>query len=92
MALAESESHALAGALPNGEAFTTQRPRHQAPSLVMFKLLALFDRYHNIRGPQEARHDREEAGPTRRISSLYLVSLWYHNPIFFPPQLFASCP
>ena len=25
------------------------------------KLLALFDRYHNIRGPEEARHDREEA-------------------------------
>ena len=27
----------------------------------MLKLLALYDRYHNIRGPQEARHDREEA-------------------------------
>jgi hypothetical protein len=27
----------------------------------MLKLLALFDRYHNIRGSQEARHDREEA-------------------------------
>ena len=27
----------------------------------MLKLLALYDRYHNIRGPQGARHDREEA-------------------------------
>ena len=27
----------------------------------MLKLLALFDRYHNVRGPHEARHDREEA-------------------------------
>ena len=27
----------------------------------MLKLLALYDRYHNIRGPEEARHDREEA-------------------------------
>jgi hypothetical protein len=29
-------------------------------ALVMLKLLALADRY-NIRGPKEARHDREEA-------------------------------
>ena len=27
----------------------------------MLKLLALVDRYHNVRGPHEARHDREEA-------------------------------
>jgi len=27
----------------------------------MLKLLALDDRYRNIRGPEEARHDREEA-------------------------------
>ena len=27
----------------------------------MLKLLALDDRYRNIRGPAEARHDREEA-------------------------------
>ena len=30
-------------------------------ALVMLKLLALDDRYRNIRGPAEARHDREEA-------------------------------
>jgi hypothetical protein len=29
--------------------------------LVLLKLLALSDRYSNIRGPREARHDREEA-------------------------------
>ena len=33
-------------------------PRPQA--LVMLKLQARYDRYHNIRGPQEARHDRED--------------------------------
>jgi hypothetical protein len=27
----------------------------------MLKVRALYDRYHNIPGPQEARHDREEA-------------------------------
>jgi hypothetical protein len=28
---------------------------------MMLKLLALYDRCHNIRGPEEARHAREEA-------------------------------
>jgi len=61
IALVESESHALQGTLPNGEAFTTYVRVTTPHALVMLKLLALFDRYHNIRGPQEARHDREEA-------------------------------
>jgi len=34
--------------------------RIRAPSVSPAKL-ALYDRYHNIRGPEEARHDREEA-------------------------------
>jgi hypothetical protein len=33
----------------------------QPHALVMLKLLALADRYSNIRGAKEARHDREEA-------------------------------
>lgn len=61
IALTESESHALGGRLPNGEAFTTNVRVTKPHALVMLKLLALFDRYHNIRGAQEARHDREEA-------------------------------
>lgn len=61
IALAESESHALAGTLPNGEAFTANVRVTKPHALVMLKLLALFDRYHNIRGPEEAHHDREEA-------------------------------
>jgi Nucleotidyl transferase AbiEii toxin, Type IV TA system len=61
IALAESESHALQGTLPNGEAFSTYVRVTTPHALVMLKLLALFDRYHNIRGPQGARHDREEA-------------------------------
>jgi hypothetical protein len=61
IALVESESHPLGGTLPNGEAFTTNVHVTKPHALVMLKLLALFDSYHNIRGPQEARHDREEA-------------------------------
>jgi len=61
IALVESESHALQGTLPTGEAFNTYVRVTTPHALVMLKLLALFDRYHNIRGPQEARHDREEA-------------------------------
>jgi len=61
IALVESKSHVLGGALPNGEAFTTNARVIKPHALVMLKLLALFDRYHNVRGPQEARHDREEA-------------------------------
>jgi len=61
IALAESDEYLLEGRLPNGN-LQTARVRVTRPNaLVMLKLLALYDRYHNIRGPQEARHDREEA-------------------------------
>lgn len=61
IALAESDLHALEGRLPNGEQFVAQLRVTRPHALVMLKLLALKDRYHNIRGPLEARHDREEA-------------------------------
>jgi hypothetical protein len=38
----------------------------------MLKLLALFERYHNIRGPEEARHDREE-GQTHAADIVAIV-------------------
>jgi len=47
--------------LPDGEPYATRVRVTRPHALVMLKLLALFDRYHNIRGPEEARHDREEA-------------------------------
>jgi hypothetical protein len=61
IALAESDLHALEGRLPNGEQFATRLRVTRPHALVMLKLLALKDRYNNLRGPREARHDREEA-------------------------------
>jgi hypothetical protein len=58
IALAESDDYPLEGTLPDGAAPYTAKVRVTRPhALVMLKLLALYDRYHNIRGPQEARHD-----------------------------------
>ena len=61
IALAESEVHQMAGRLPNGTEFTARVRVTKPHALVMLKLLALDDRYRNIRGPAEAKHDREEA-------------------------------
>jgi hypothetical protein len=61
IALAQSDRHSISGKLPNGDDFTAQIRVTAPHALVMLKLLALSDRYSNIRGPKEARHDREEA-------------------------------
>lgn len=61
IAIAESRIYELTGTLPNGSAFSAPIRVTKPHALVMLKLLALDDRYHNIRGPAEARHDREEA-------------------------------
>jgi Nucleotidyltransferase len=61
IALAESSMYELNGALPDGSASSAPIRVTKPHALVMLKLLALDDRYRNIRGPAEARHDREEA-------------------------------
>lgn len=61
IALHESELHAISGKLPSGEECEVRIRVTQPHALVMLKLLALADRYANVRGPKEARHDREEA-------------------------------
>ncbi len=61
IAVAESEIYQLAGRLPDGCEFAASVRVTKPHALVMLKLLALDDRYRNIRGPAEARHDREEA-------------------------------
>lgn len=61
IALAESDVHNLVGRLPNGEVYSANVRVTRPHALVMLKLLALYDRYNNIRGPEQARHDREEA-------------------------------
>ena len=61
IALAESDIHAISGKLPNGTPHTANVRVTRPHALVMLKLLALRDRYNNVRGSKEARHDREEA-------------------------------
>jgi len=61
IAVAESTLEPLEGKLPGGEPFSAQVRVTKPHALAMLKALALRDRYDNIRGPREARHDREEA-------------------------------
>lgn len=61
IAILESETWSLSGKLPNGSPFTAAIRVIKSHALVMLKLLALDDRYRNIRGLREAGHDREEA-------------------------------
>jgi hypothetical protein len=57
----QSDPWTISGNLPDANLFTGQIRVTRPHALVMLKLLALADRYNNIRGPKEARHDREEA-------------------------------
>lgn len=59
--LRESFNELLRGNLPSGISVEANIRIIQPQALVMLKLLAMDDRYWNIRGPKEARHDREEA-------------------------------
>jgi hypothetical protein len=61
IALAESATYPISGRLPDGSPFETSIRVTKPHALVMLKLLALDDRYRNIRRPAEARHDRDEA-------------------------------
>jgi hypothetical protein len=61
IALAQSDPHTISGKLPNGAPFVGQIRVTRPHALVMLKLLALRDRYNNLRGAKETRHDREEA-------------------------------
>jgi hypothetical protein len=61
IALVQYDLHTISGKLPTGVPCTLQVRVTQPQALVMLKLLALADRYNNIRGAKEARHDREEA-------------------------------
>ncbi len=61
IAIAESSIYELSGKLPDGSDYSASIRVTKPHALVMLKLLALDDRYRNIRGAAEARHDREEA-------------------------------
>jgi hypothetical protein len=73
IAVAESKIHQLAGRLPDGSEFTASLRVTNPHALVMLKLLALDDRYRNVRGPAETRHDREEAR-THAADTVAIVS------------------
>jgi hypothetical protein len=61
IALQESDRYELTGLLPDGQPASTTLRVTRPTALVLLKLLALDDRYRNVRGPAEAEHDREEA-------------------------------
>ena len=61
IALNESDFILLSGVLPNGKTATAKIRLIRPYALLMLKLFAMDDRYRNIRGLKEARHDREEA-------------------------------
>jgi hypothetical protein len=73
IALAESSLHPLSGKVPDGSAFTASVRVTEPHALVMLKLVALDERYRNIRGPEETRHDREEAR-THAADSIAVIS------------------
>lgn len=61
VALQQSDVHSISGILPDGRSFSGNVRVTRPHALIMLKLLALKDRYDNLRGPMESRHDREEA-------------------------------
>jgi hypothetical protein len=61
IALHESDTHEVQGVLPDGTSARGNLRVTRPHALVFLKLLALDDRYRNLRGPDHAEHDRNEA-------------------------------
>ncbi|MFH1226983.1 MAG: nucleotidyl transferase AbiEii/AbiGii toxin family protein [Planctomycetota bacterium] len=61
IALKESDSIPISGTLPDGKTVQAQLRLIRSHALLMLKLFAMDERYRNIRGPKEYKHDREEA-------------------------------
>ena len=75
IALKECDYHSITLPLPDG---TTKEIviRVARPTVIaMLKLIAMDDRYNNIRGPEEAEHDRDEA----RIHSADIMIIIHHH-------------
>ena len=60
--LVETDEQEVKGSLPNGQPAQARIRVTRPHALVLLKLLALDDRYRNVRGLIHAEHDREEAG------------------------------
>jgi len=69
--LEESDVMAIRGNLPNGEEARIKLRVARPHALLLLKMLAMDDRYRNIRGPNEAGHDREEA----KVHSADIISI-----------------
>jgi len=61
IALQESDIHQIQGAFPDGTPARASIRVTRSHALVLLKLLALDDRYKNVRGPEHSEHDRNEA-------------------------------
>lgn len=59
--LAETDVKDISGTLPGGTPCDARIRVTRPNGLILLKLLAMDDRYRNVRGPAHARHDREEA-------------------------------
>ncbi len=59
--LAEADQHEIVGALPDGTPTRASIRVTRPHALTMLKLIALDERYRNIRGAPHAEHGREEA-------------------------------
>ncbi|MGD0011727.1 MAG: nucleotidyl transferase AbiEii/AbiGii toxin family protein [Terriglobia bacterium] len=57
----ETDKHEVVGSLPDGKPARAEVQVTRAHAFVLLKLLALDDRYRNVRGPTHAEHNREEA-------------------------------
>jgi hypothetical protein len=69
--LKESDCKTIQGKLPNGKKATIELHVARPHALLMLKVLAMDDRYRNVRGPDESRHDREEA----KVHSADIISI-----------------
>ena len=57
----ETDEHEVVGSLPDGKPARAEIQVTRPHALVLLKLLAMDDRYRNVRGPAHTEHDREEA-------------------------------
>jgi hypothetical protein len=71
IALQESDLHEVKGQLPDGTPARANLRVTRGNALVLLKLLALDDRYRNVRGPEQAEHDRDEA----RVHASDIISI-----------------
>jgi len=57
----EADEHEVVGSLPDGKPARAKVQVSRPHALVLLKLLAMDERYRNLRGPAHTEHDREEA-------------------------------